>query len=312
MNDAVRKKEPAGSTGVEHICVCICAYKRPHLLARLLEALKAQETDGLFTYSIVVVDNDHRRSAEAAVSAFSAAAPVPVRYDVEPHQNISLARNRSVEDAEGDYVAFIDDDEFPDKYWLLTLLNVCKTYGVDGVLGPVKRHFDARPPEWILKGDFFERPVHATGERLKPHDGRTSNALVKMTLVQNGEQPFRPQFRGGEDKDFFMRVIEKGRSFVWSSDAVVYEVVPPSRWRRKYMLRRALQRGSVTLMQPGFGARAVMLSIIAVPAYLAVLPFALASGQHRFMTVMIRLCNHLGKLLALLRIHPIKEHYVME
>ncbi len=41
-----------------HISVCICTFKRTPLLKRLLQALEEQETDGLFTFSIVVADND--------------------------------------------------------------------------------------------------------------------------------------------------------------------------------------------------------------------------------------------------------------
>ena len=47
-----------------HICVLICTYKRPQMLARLLDGLVSQDTGGLFTYSVVVADNDQHESAE--------------------------------------------------------------------------------------------------------------------------------------------------------------------------------------------------------------------------------------------------------
>src|SRR5579864_121377 len=55
-----------------HITVCICTYKRPQLLERLLRALGQQSTGGFFSYSIVVADNDRLKSAETVVSTFSA------------------------------------------------------------------------------------------------------------------------------------------------------------------------------------------------------------------------------------------------
>src|SRR5262245_6012049 len=128
-----------------HISVCICTYKRPQLLKRLLDDLVTQDTNGLFTYSIVVADNDQLRSAEALVADFAAATPLPITYCVAPQQNISLARNMAIEHATGDFIAFIDDDEFPVKHWLLTLFNACHKYAVDGVLGPVKCHFEEKP-----------------------------------------------------------------------------------------------------------------------------------------------------------------------
>ncbi len=44
-------------------------------------------------------------------------------------------------------MAFIDDDERPPDRWLLTLFKAYEKYGVDGVLGPVKPHFDPGAPE---------------------------------------------------------------------------------------------------------------------------------------------------------------------
>ena len=60
----------------KHISVCICTYRRPQLLKRLLQTLEEQETDGLFTFSIVVADNDGQRSAEPLVSDFAADAAI--------------------------------------------------------------------------------------------------------------------------------------------------------------------------------------------------------------------------------------------
>src|SRR5215213_539881 len=101
-----------------HISVCVCTYKRAAYLSRLLEALGRQETRQLFTFSIVVVDNDRLRSAEAITADFAASSDIRIQYCVEPRQNIALARNRAVQVSAGD-VAFLDDDERPIAEWLL-------------------------------------------------------------------------------------------------------------------------------------------------------------------------------------------------
>jgi len=292
----------------KHISVCVCTYKRPHYLKRLLRELGNQDTSGLFTYSIVVADNDHMQSAEAVVKDFAARSSIPIRYCVEPRQNIALARNKTIENANGDFVAFIDDDEFPTKHWLLTLFNACNEYAVDGVLGPVKRHFDEEPPKWVVKGKFYERPTYPTGFVIDWRKGRTNNVLLKKRIFAAGAQPFRPDFLTGEDQDFFRRMIEKRHAFVWCNEAVVYEVVPPVRWKRTFMLRRALLGGAVSVIEPTFGALAIAKSVIAVPAYTAALPFALVLGHHRFMILSVKLFEHLGKLLALMGIKPIKAY----
>ena len=110
-----------------HVCVCICTYRRPDLLGRLLRELARQETRDLFTYSVVVVDNDREESANpVVVAAKNDGFPVPIVYCVEAEQSIARARNRAVANARGDFIAFIDDDELPIKDWLLALFTACK------------------------------------------------------------------------------------------------------------------------------------------------------------------------------------------
>jgi len=277
-----------------------------------LNELASQDTGGQFTYSTVVVDNDSLRSAESCVSKFAAASEMAIRYCLEPRQNIALARNKAVENADGDFIAFIDDDEFPAKNWLLSLLQACEKYKVDGVVGPVKRHFDKKPPRWVVEGNFYERPTYATGFVIDWIQGRTNNVLLRRQAILVGEQPFRPEFRSGEDQDFFRRAIARGHTFVWCNEAQVFEVVPPVRWNRTFMLRRALLQGTVTVLNPTFGVRDVVKSLFAVPIYSAVLPFALVLAHHRFMSLLVKLFTHVGQLLAILKINVIREPYVTD
>ena len=123
------------------ISVCVCTFKRPHYLKRLLEHLINQSTEDLFRFSITVADNDVLESARAVVLECARDSAVPLRYCVEPEQNIALARNRAVSKAEGELIAFIDDDEFPAKDWLATLYKALVHSASAGVLGPVRPFF---------------------------------------------------------------------------------------------------------------------------------------------------------------------------
>ena len=297
---------------MKHIAVCICTYKRPDYLKRLLDELAGQETGGLFTYSIVVVDNDRSESARPVVSGFAASSPIHIKYCVEPRQNIALARNKAIESAQGDYLAFIDDDEFPTTYWLKTLYKMCAQNGVDGVLGPVKPHFDVKPPNWVVQGKFYDRPSYPTGLVIDWTKGRTGNVLFRKEVFDLDEPPFRPQFLTGEDQDFFRRMIEKGRAFVWCDEAVAYEVVPPIRWNISFMLRRALLRGKASLEHPTSGARKVVTSIVAVGVYAVALPFSLLWGQGQFMLLLVKTFDHLGRVLGAAGINPVRDSYVTE
>jgi succinoglycan biosynthesis protein ExoM len=296
------------SAGLQHVSVCICTYKRPLLVAHTIEQLQTQETDGRFSYSIVVADNDALQSARTAVSEFASKSSIPIKYCVEPRQNIALVRNKALENADGEFIAFIDDDEFPTKRWLANLFETCGKYEVDGVLGPVLPEFESSPPQWIVDGGFFERPNYETGRRLEWKETRTGNVLFRRTILAGSEIWFKPEFdSGGEDVDFFRRMTEQGRSFVWCREAAVYEVVPSARCNRSYLLKRALLRGSNFPKHPRHRWLNIAKSLVAVPVYTLILPVLALLGQDVFMTYLIKFCDHASRLLAFAGIKLVHE-----
>jgi succinoglycan biosynthesis protein ExoM len=293
----------------DHITVCVCTYKRPKYLANLVRALQSQVADHLFGHSIVIVDNDKLASAMSTVEDLKHTSTVPIHYVVEPQQNISLARNRAISEAQGQYIAFIDDDEVPGPDWLITLYRACLQYQVAGVLGPVLPNYEEEPPEWVTQGRFYERPGHRTGEVLGWTNTRTGNVLLRRDILQPAENQFRPEFgSGGEDRDLFRRLIAQGLQFVWCAEAPVYEMVPAVRCTRRFMLRRALLRGQ----HPHFTVIHLAQSLVAIPLYTALLPFFLLCPHHLFMRYLIKDCDHIGRVFSFCGIKLIREKYVLE
>jgi succinoglycan biosynthesis protein ExoM len=292
-----------------HISVCICTFKRPALLKRLLETLSVQKTGGMFSYSIVVVDNDQAGSGRESTADFLS---VPLKYCVEPKQNIAMARNKAVQNASGDYVAFVDDDEFAPQDWLFTLFTTLSHHDADGVLGPVDPHFEDGAPRWVIEGRFYHRPVHLTGMVLPWSKCRTGNVLLKSALFSGNAEPFRPECLSGEDQDFFRRKIESGKTFIWCHEAPAYESVPAVRWKRGFLVRRALFRGVFAQRNHGLQPVRLLQAIISTPLYAIALPIALIFGQAKFMKCVFKLSYHAGRLLAALGFNPIQQPYVTE
>jgi glycosyltransferase involved in cell wall biosynthesis len=291
-----------------HITICICTYRRPAMLERLLREISQQDPAGAFTYSIVVTDNDLAQSARSLVETCSRKGKVAMTYAVQPERNIALAHNTAISHATGEFIAIIDDDEFPAPNWLLNLFRTCQAHQVAGVLGPVKPHFEHQPPQWLIKGGFYQRPTHRTGFVMPWQECRTGNVLFRRDILDSSEPPFRREFgTGGSDVDFFCRLIERGHCFIWCDEAVVFEVVPPSRWSRRFMIHRALLRGQNTFRLPKERFRNLLKSVIAVPAYALALPLLFLAGHHHFMKYLVKLADHAGRLLASVGLNPITE-----
>jgi hypothetical protein len=131
---------------------------------------------------------------------------------------------------------------------------------------------------------------------------------MRRKVIAAESAPFDVAFgAGSEDKEFFRRMIQRGATFAWCNEAAVQEWVPPERCSRIYVIKRALLRGQ---NERSFtNLRGIAKSMLAVPIYFALLPISLLIGQHHFMRYLVRLCDHAGKLLMLMRIRSI-DNYV--
>lgn len=291
-----------------HISVCICTFKRPDLLNRLLHELEYQKTEGLFTYSVVVIDNDYRESAKQIVLEYAEKSSITINYCLEPKQNIARARNKALENAKGNFIAFIDDDEIPARNWLYNLFKTCNAYRAHGVLGPVIPYFEKKPSHWIIKGRFFERLTYNSGYKLKWYETRTGNCLFRKEILDGENHAFRPEFAtGSEDVDFFRRMMKKGKIFIWCNEAIVYEFIPSSRCKASYLLKLALLRGGNSLKYGNNLTFLLFKSFIAIPLYSFLLPFFWIIGFHYLMIYLIKIFDHVGRLFALIGIYPIKK-----
>lgn len=291
----------------KNISICICTFNRPKLLEKLLKSLANQYDDNLYILEIIVVDNDYKMSAKEIVDNLK--LDLNVRYYCEPQRNISLARNKAVSVATGDLIAFIDDDEYPSKHWLKNLYMCYLKYGCDGVLGPVRPKYEVDPPKWIIKSKINIRPEHLTGTIIGPQDMRTGNVLIRSDIFKKKDNYFNPKYGliGGGDIDFFQRMIKQGYRFIWCQEAIVYEFVSKDRLTIDYHLKRALARGASRSMSESYLNISTLKSLGAVFLYFFILPLSSIVGLYFFNKYLIKLFDHLGKLIGFLGIRLVKE-----
>ena len=99
------------------ISVVVCTRDRVPELESCLRHLDRQDYP---TFEVVVVDNAPTSDA-IRVLVQARQSRINYRYAVEPRGGLSWARNAGIAAASGEIVAFLDDDEEPDPYWLAGL-----------------------------------------------------------------------------------------------------------------------------------------------------------------------------------------------
>lgn len=227
------------------ILIAIATYKRPALLAELLESLRMSlPPEGVLSRT-VVVDNDIEGSARAVVEA---SRLNHLSYVVEQEPGIAAARNSGLASAasDEDAIVFVDDDERVHPEWLRELVNGWLASGNEVVTGPVISVFAPGTARWIVAGGFIQRSRHATGARLPT--AATNNTLMSLSFWREVHCPtFDPAFSesGGSDTDFFLRLAASGGRISWVDEALVEEDVPSARANFHWIWRRAVRGGSV-------------------------------------------------------------------
>jgi glycosyltransferase involved in cell wall biosynthesis len=285
------------------------------MLSVVLTGVAHQVRDSAFTYEVVVVDNDSLRSAEETVQSFQSKNEIKIIYDCEPEQNIALARNRAIQNSNGNYIAFMDDDEYPVKDWLSRLYHTMKEYKADGVLGPVLPSFPPGAPNWLKKGNIFNRRRFSTGTRLTVRDTRTGNVLLSRSVLPEKFTWFDPAFglTGGEDVDFFRKQIAIGRVFVWCDEAETYETVPSERWKISFHLRKSFKIGALngeTLRKSSFSGFAGLLkSIASVPVWSTALIVLFPFGKHSWISPALKLVYAVSCILSYCGLSLNKNRY---
>jgi glycosyltransferase involved in cell wall biosynthesis len=115
---------------VTRVSVCMAHYERPRELAIMIASLNAQ-THAAF--ELILVDDGSR--SEDARSALAALEPEIVRRGGAvlhlANSGPGAARHAAAERASGDYLLFVDDDDFLEPQALATLVGVAERTGAD-------------------------------------------------------------------------------------------------------------------------------------------------------------------------------------
>lgn len=292
------------------ISVCIATFKRQALLRILLDDLIQQTCP---FHELVVVDNDADASAREVVRAFeekvAVSAPrVKTVYAVQPQKNISITRNRTVELATGDWLAFLDDDERVTRDWLRVMIEACAHFNSDGALGSFVPAVPQTAAAWIRRGRFYDWYRMSTGVQVPAKALRFGNVILRGDVLRSEVGPFDPAYgvTGGEDGDLLSRLVQKGVKLVWCDEEPVIEPIEEKRLSAKWLWMRALRGGQDFathslrgrygrvnfITKLAFLSRATMQIPIAALFALVLLPF----GLHRSMYWVFKVAANYGKL----------------
>lgn len=119
LQESIREEllSPPANLTYPSLTVAICTKDRPDNLARCLKSLlqlQKPAKEGSPRFEILVVDN---APSNEQTKEIVASLPT-VRYTREPLPGLDFARNRALQEARSEILAFLDDDVVVDRNWL--------------------------------------------------------------------------------------------------------------------------------------------------------------------------------------------------
>lgn len=237
------------------LSLVIPTHNRAEQLLVALRSVVRQSADPA-SWECVVVNNASTDDTEERFAAFAAEhAGINLRMVFEPEPGVSHARNRGLSEARADLLAWIDDDERIGEHFIAAYLDFFDAYsGASVAGGRIVAEYPAGRPRWMSK--YAEMPVANPmdfGPAVRPFPlgrvpGGGNMAFRRSLAMRYGGFDVSlgrvgRELIGGEENDFFERLLRGGETIWYVPGAVMWHIIPPEKLTADYFRRLCFNVG---------------------------------------------------------------------
>ncbi len=164
------------------LSLIVPVYNVAPYLAQCLDSLLAQDLDGV---EIIVVDDGATDECPAILASYQEAHPGALTVIRQPNAGLSAARNTGLDKASGQYVAFVDSDDWIEPSYYRRLLELAISQDLDMAHGNAIFHFEGRREDQPIYQDALSTEVMHGREVLRKRLAeRTFLHMVWMHLYR--------------------------------------------------------------------------------------------------------------------------------
>ncbi len=195
------------------VSVIIPAYQASGLILETLDSIANQTYTN---WEVVVVEDGTNDGTEKIVSEFASKHPKHrvqfVRH--EKNRGVGPSRNTAMENAQGDYLAFLDSDDIWQSLYLETMVNALEASKTDIAYSAVQ-FFDHHTKEKLIQWGPTQEDLQVFPEGLFERNFiAPSGAVIRKEVVKRvGGFDVDPLIQSCEDHDYWLRCLDKGLRF---------------------------------------------------------------------------------------------------
>jgi glycosyltransferase involved in cell wall biosynthesis len=225
--------------------VAIPTYNGASRLPQVLERLRQQVNAENLAWEIIIVDNNSKDNTAEIVQQYQANWPIeyPLRYFFEAEQGIAFSRERAVQEARGELIGFLDDDNWPDNNWVAAAYSFGKEYPkAGGFGGQVHADFEAEPPENFKRIQSF-LAIRERGSHPQQYDpdnlslpAGAGMVVRKQAWCENVPSRLVRTSRGGNDFEVLLYLHRGGWEIWYNPTMHIYHHIPKSRLERDSLI----------------------------------------------------------------------------
>jgi len=230
------------------LSVVVCTYNRADLLPGCLESL-ADQTADKSAYEVIIVNNNSTDTTQEIAESFTSREP-NFRVVIETAQGISHARNRGGVEAQGEYVAYIDDDAKARLDWVSAIIRFFEAEPeAIGVGGPYYAYSTVPIPAWFPK-EYGSMSLGNVTRLLQKGEWISGTNMVfkKYALNEVGGFDTSIGMSGdkvsyGEEPHLTRKMLERGMKIYYCAEMSVDHAILPNKFRLRWLLRSNFANG---------------------------------------------------------------------
>jgi glucosyl-dolichyl phosphate glucuronosyltransferase len=248
-----------------NVSVILCTYNRCQSLNKALGSVAVSSLPHPVEWEVLVVDNNSKDQTREVVEDFSHRYPGRFRYLFEGQQGKSYALNSGIRSAQGEVVAFMDDDAIVEPTWLRNLTASLFDGEWAGAGGRILPEWSSAPPSWLPQkewlgmapltvfdlgveaGALFDAPFGANMAFHRRVFDKYGGFRIDLGPGLNGK------VRNNEDTEFGRRLLAAGERLKYEATAVVHHPASQDRLQKGYFLTWWFNKGRADVRESGVG-----------------------------------------------------------